>query len=258
MPCSAGTGIVARRYDHPPVTEALVEVFFAGSEWDATIPGVFYERIRDRFPKKRQLDEVGVEIQLGPEQSGARVRSSDPRVQFLRDDDSRMVQLGRDLLVVNQLRPYPAFEEWRPVAVEMLSLYKELARPAAVNRIGVRYINRIVVPHTIFPIEEYFRLYPEVPEDLAPMHGPFLLRLEIPTRHDGHKLLVTMGSSMDSREAGSGILLDLYDIVEMPGLSVADAFALFEARLDEAHEHIEHAFEMVITDASRALFAEVR
>ncbi|RMH08650.1 MAG: hypothetical protein D6704_02710 [Nitrospirae bacterium] len=43
-----------RRYRKPPVIEALCEIYFAGSSWDETIPGAFYQQIKDDYPKKQQ------------------------------------------------------------------------------------------------------------------------------------------------------------------------------------------------------------
>ena len=34
--------IPERRYQRPPIVEALCEVYFTGSQWDSTVPGLFY------------------------------------------------------------------------------------------------------------------------------------------------------------------------------------------------------------------------
>jgi len=47
-----------RKYRKPPVVEALCEIYFAGSNWDETVPGRFYDRVKDNFPVKRQR-EIG-------------------------------------------------------------------------------------------------------------------------------------------------------------------------------------------------------
>ncbi len=212
-------GVASRRYRDPPVVEALSEIYFAGSVWDMTVPGQFYERVRKGFPKKEQVDAMGLELQLGPQQAEARMTPGQPRVRFSREDGSRMVQLARDLLVVNQLRPYSHFEQWRPLVLEMLSLYRELARPSGIERLGLRYINNVVIPHERFRMEKYFRIYPEVPGD---EHGSFLMRLQLPALHAGHNLIVTFGTALPEREGSLAELLDLYDIFPMEG---ADARA---------------------------------
>lgn len=243
----------SRRYRNRPVVEALCELFFLESEWDQTIPYAFYERVHDRFPTKTQLEQMGVEVQLGPKEAGAKLLAGSPRIQFSREDGSRMVQVAQNLLVVNQLRPYPKFEEWKPTVSEMLSLYRELAKPKGVDRLGVRYINKIVIPAPAFRMEDYFRIYPEIPPELGSAHGRFLMRLEIPPKHDGHQLIVTFGTAPAEGPESSSELLDLYDVVPA---GKAD-FDNIDRRIEEAHANIEHAFESMITDQARALFAEV-
>lgn len=105
---------MSRSYANPPVVEALCELFTAGSAWDPTIPGLFYAHVREQFPKRRQARDMGLELEFGPEATAARLTRGEPRSQFSREDGSRMIQVAPDLVVVNQLRPYPAFEDWRP------------------------------------------------------------------------------------------------------------------------------------------------
>jgi uncharacterized protein (TIGR04255 family) len=245
---------VARRYEDPPVVEALCEIIFDGSVWKGDIPDAFHERIRARFPARTPVARVGAEFEIAPQQASARVTQGEPRWQFARDDRSMIVQLERDLLVVNQLRPYPRFEEWRPVVVEMLAEYRALAQPKTITRLGVRYLNRVVIRETTFDIEKYFRIYPEIPNELNP-HGNFLLRVELPPVHQGHELIVTFGDAPPEEPNAVAMLLDIFD--NSPKWN-ADAFELVERRLDEAHSNIVAAFESAITSEARKLFREVK
>jgi len=234
--------------------EGLCEIFFKGSVWDATIPGLFYERIQTQFPKKGQIGEIGFELQLAGQDAGARVFPGTPRSQFSREDGARMIQVGRDILVVNQLRPYPHFDDWKPSVIEMLSVYRDLARPRSVERLGLRYINRVVIPHSTFEMETYFHVYPLIPKELAAKHGPFLMRIQLPPLKPGHRLIFTFGNAPAEKEGTLAFLLDLYDIVAAPEGKLDD----IEHQVEDAHANVEHAFENTITEAARALFEEVK
>ncbi len=243
-----------RRYAQPPVVEALCEIFFHHSKWDPTVPGVFYQSISDRFPTKQEIKQVDLAVELGKESAATKMSAVEPRSRFLSADASRMVQVGRDLLVVNQLKPYPRFEDWQPLITEMLQHYRDIASPAGIQKIGLRYINRVTIPETGHPMESYFRLYPEVPQTLGSAHGQFFLRLQIPARHGEHALIVTFGSTGADDPNSSAYLLDLYDICSAGEQLSVD---LVNRRTNEAHENVEHAFENIITDKARALFGEV-
>ncbi len=246
-----------RRYRKPPVIEALCEIYFAGSSWDETVPGLFYERIKGEYPKKQQRTIQEAQITMGPEQAVAGVRQLPPWMQFVSDEKHRMIQITRDLLVVNQLHPYPHFETWEPEIYRSLRIYQELAQPKKVARLGVRYINRIVIPEARLRMEDYFTVYPNLPERLGDAHGAFFVRVEAPKVEQRHTVLITFGTAPrpDPSKKGQAFMLDLYDIVDV-NAPVDDA-ALKE-QIGQAHDNLVVAFEDSITDRLRELFEEVK
>ena len=242
-----------RKYKNPPVVEALCEFFFSGSKWDSTLPGLFFEKIKDNYPKKRELEQIGVEVNISKNMQGSKVMHGEKRIQFVKEDNSQLVQIERDLLVVNQLKPYPKFEDWKPAVDKMLNFYIQLADPQGIRQLGIRYINRIVIPTNKFKMEDYFYLYPEVPQSLESMHGRFMMRLEIPPKHKEHLLVITFGTAPADSPQTSVEMLDIYDIFALPQpLSTSDV----DKYIIEAHENIEVAFENSITNKTRELFEE--
>ena len=250
---------MGKKYENAPVVEALCEIFFDGSKWDSTLPGLFFERIKDVYPKKKELEQSGVEVSVSKDTQDVKVLRGNQRIQFIKDDGSQLVQIEKDLLVINQLRPYPRFVEWKPAIDKMIKLYRELAKPNFIKRVGIRYINRIEIPSNKFKMEDYFYLYPEVPVRLGAMHGKFMMRLEIPPKNrEGHQLVVTFGTAPVNPSPTSlwmfDLMFDLYDIFTLPpdmSLEQFDRYVL------EAHDNIETAFEESITDKMKELFKEV-
>ena len=128
---------MGKKYKNPPVVEALCEIFFSGSKWDSTVPGMFFDRIKKDYPTKKELDQIGVEVSISPEVQRSQVRRGERRIQFIKPDGSQLIQVEKDLVVVNQLRPYPRFVDWNPVIDNMLKLYCELAQPVGIKQIGI-------------------------------------------------------------------------------------------------------------------------
>jgi uncharacterized protein (TIGR04255 family) len=242
---------VGERYKNPPVVEALCEIYFHDSKWDGTLPGLFFEKVRKNYPKKKELEQVGVQVSVSKEAQATQVQREERRIQFIKEDDSRLIQIENNLLVINQLRPYPRFEDWKPVVDEMLKHYSEVAQPKGIRQMGMRYINRIIIPAAKFKMEDYFNLYPQVPESLGAMHGKFMMRLEIPPKHKGHRLMVTFGTSPPESPETSAEMLDIYNIFVLP---VAFPIEDVDKYIIEAHENIEAAFENSITNKTRELF----
>ncbi len=242
--------IPERRYRKPPVIEALCEIYFAGSSWDDTVPGAFYERVKSDYPQKLQRTIQEAQITFGVGQAAAGVRQLPSWMQFISDEKHRMVQVAQDLLVVNQLAPYPHFEEWEPSIYDTLRVYGELARPQQISRIGVRYINRVVIPNSQVRLEDFFTIYPSLPQNLGDAHGPFMVRVEVPK--GDHMVLITFGTAPlpDPGQVGQAFMLDLYDVLVTNAPVDEDAIKR-EVRC--AHDNIVVAYEDSITDKLRAL-----
>ena len=244
--------IPERSYRKPPVVEALCEVYFADSTWDDTIPGTFYERIKKEFPRRQQREIQEAQIALGRGTASAGVQRLPPWMQFLTEKGDLMIQIAENLLVVNQMRPYPHFEEWEPVIYRALAVYSEVALPQKVGRIGLRYINRIETPGKRIAMEDYFTIYPQLPKSLGNTHGPFLVRVEVPQAEQGQMVLITFGNDVTAAHAeGKQVfMLDLYHIatIDVP----PDEIEL-KKQIQQAHDNVVMAFEDSITDRLRNL-----
>jgi len=254
-----GTGwnreIPDRRYRKPPVIEALCEVYFADSAWDDTVPGAFYERIKSDFPEKRRREIQQAEFSVGFNEARAGVRTLPPWMQFISDEKHRMIQIAQNFLVVNQSAPYPHFEDWEPEISRSISIYRELAQPQKIERLGLRYINRVEIPASMSKIamEDYFAIYPQFPQALGSTCSSFLVRVEAPQIDRGHTVLITFASSTPQEQTPNVqvFMLDLYDIAQPnKPLDHLD----FDEAIKKAHCNLVTAFENSITERLRALF----
>lgn len=243
---------LGRKYRKPPVVEALCELFFEGSNWDETVPGQFYEQVKNRFPEKAQREAQQAHVALSSTgEATAGVRRLPPRPQFMTTDRSRMIQIEQDLLVVNQLPPYPHFEDWQPVVRSALEAYTRLTSPVGVKRIGVRYINRVVIPKAPIDLEDYFTVYPNLPKDMGNVLEGFLVRFEIPKQRENHTVLVTLAAAPADKPGEVSQLLDLYDVFQpTEPIPLSDV----GRHVQVAHDNVQAAFEGSITDTLRALF----
>src|SRR5207247_4716435 len=107
----------------------------------------------------------------------------------LNQQESALLQLRRDLLVVNQLRPYPHFEGWEPNIYWALKIYWEMMKPRGIRRIGLRYINQIVIPEAPIRMEDNFNTYTQLPKKMGQVHGDFMIGVEFPAQQKTHVVL---------------------------------------------------------------------
>ena len=248
--------IPERKYQKPPIIEALCEIVFADSAWDDTIPGMFYERVKQNFPEKRQREIQQAEVAFGPAEVTAGVRRLPPRILFVSDEKRRMIQVAKDLLVVNQLHPYPHFEEWEPEVYNALRVYEALAQPKKVVHLGLRYINQVVIPEAHIQMQDYFTIYPNLPPHVGDAHSTFLVQVEIPQSNtNGHTVVMTFGTAPlpEQNAVGQAFMLDFYYIRKIDA-SLDEAAIKREVNL--AHSSIITAFEGSITGKLREQFEQ--
>ncbi len=245
---------MGRVYENPPLVEVVCEFRFEPSQpWDWTIPGLIYDRVKSEYPKKRQQNIVEVEFKAEQEETAQRIKGGIARMQFLRPDERALLQVGPDLLTVNHLRPYPNWKVFKEMIVRTLRVYREVAAPKGIRRIGLRYINKIEIPEPRVEIEDYLLAVPQVPEVIPQVFAKFVQRVEVPFEQANGLLILQTGSMQQEERAETAFMLDL-DFVTLQ----ADKVALDAAMdwVEQAHDHVERTFEACITDNTRELFKE--
>lgn len=243
-----------RIYKNPPLAEALCEFqFIPNVPWDLTIPGLIYGRIKDRFPRRKQ--QAGLGIQLRPTEKGVehKIEPAPPRVQFLNQGETVLVQLAPDLLVVNQLKPYPGWIKFKSLIIDTFNVYREIANPKGIKRIGLRYINIFEFTSKNLRLDEYFNYYPFIPETMPKALSSFLVRSEFPYSDEKEVLILQLASIIPRDPDLSSLVLDLdYAMIAPEYISLDD----IEEWVEKAHDEIERTFETTINDKARDLFMD--
>ncbi len=234
-------------YKNPRLIEALCEIHFEpGPAWDSTLFGLFYERIREAFPEKRELRNVEVGVQADDRELSQYVREAGVRMQFVRQDGTAMVQIAQNLLAVNQLPPYPNWAEFSALIHARFEDYLTIAQPKNITRVGLRYINRFDFALNEFDFTALFARSSLIPPMVFDEFKSFLFRLEI-TQDEQARLLLTMGTPVASAEEVS-VVLDLDHVAQ---LSLRPDAGILLEYLNQAHDRIEGAFESCLTDNLR-------
>lgn len=241
-----------RRYQNPPIVEALCDFRFRPTaDWDLTIPGLFYERVKDLFPEKRQQPHS---LQLRIEGSPRGLVPDfavESRLQFLSLDNAELFQVGKDLLTANRLKPYTSWEEFLPTIRLGYETYCDVANPSGLQRIGLRYINLIPIHSDLAELSEFFNLHPAVGQGLPRSFYGFSLATEFSYPNSPDHLRVLLTSTQLSSPTDAEVVLDLdYFLPDAESIPIGDVFNWVES----AHTQVENSFESIITDRLRYLF----
>ena len=129
---------MGRPYKNPPIVEAVCEFRFESRQaWDWTIPGLIYADIKGQYPSKKQVKSLEFTVTRQREAVSQAVTGSVERMQFISQDGTALVQVGPDVLSVNQLRPYSSWQKFRKEILSVLDTYQELAKPKGLKRVGL-------------------------------------------------------------------------------------------------------------------------
>ncbi len=245
---------MGRKYENPPLIEAVCEFRLTpDTAWDLTIPGLLYENIKERFPRREQRLIHELEITTGPEGIQQQVRTSE-RIFLFAKDDRMFVQLGPRLVAINCLKPYPTWDGYKPEIKRVFESLNQIIEIRGLQRIGLRYINRIDIPGSSIKLEDYFEFYlflgPRLPQAIA----SFIGGSEFIYANGRDRCRVQLMSAPPMVPQTSSFTLDIdYFLSQAKGVEVQRAITWVE----EAHDYVEEVFEGCINDSLRKLFKEV-
>lgn len=128
-------------YEHPPITEAILEVRFDPPLSEKDLQTVRL-KLAKRFPSL--LENRQVEVQIGPT-GEASVKTRPAGFRGASVDNLHLVICASNSIATVRLAPYSTWDDFIEVARENFDTFYDIAGPRMYTRIGVRYVNRIDV-----------------------------------------------------------------------------------------------------------------
>jgi uncharacterized protein (TIGR04255 family) len=239
-----------RHYSQDPITEAVINlrVTLPPEAELAALAGI-HNSIATDYPHQENLLVLQGEITAG-ENVGASASQTQLGFAYASSDQKQIIQARLDGFSFSRLAPYQHWEVFRDEAKRLWEIYQNVIHPTAINRLAVRYINRIDLPVPIKDFKDYLRVFPEVPCDLSEFLNGYFIQLQIPKPEVEATLILNQAIIPPSSDSVVSVLLDL-DLFKLSDLPIAET-TLWE-NLDNLHEKINCIFETCITDETREL-----
>jgi uncharacterized protein (TIGR04255 family) len=174
-------------------------------------------------------------------------------LQFAATSGGGFVRVGQNVLSVHNVGKYPGWPRFSPTIHEAAKTYIAVASPKNIERIGLRFVNKIEIPTSPIALEDYFNFYPHVGPKLPQLLGTFLVGVEFPYDRGSTVLRLQLAGEgpPSSAVVRSGLDLDYFnsrpESVTLENLS---------EWLATAHTRIEEIFEAAISDRLRIIFGE--
>jgi uncharacterized protein (TIGR04255 family) len=201
----------------------------------------------DPWSKKTlQVDVASGAANLAEEAMGCRASSLDGTEIFI---------MATAHFSVSRLAPYTGWESFYSRASRDWGVWKRIVGYQRIQRIGVRYINRIDIPSEPgqkIALEDYFTCYPETPEMTGfPGLSSYAMQLQLAGGPDGCALTINGGAVPSPLLHHASFLLDL-DVYKEGDVPQKDEELW--GMIARIRGYKNQAFESCITDQARALF----
>lgn len=253
-----------KRYAEPPIEEAVCELRFADSSWNPTIPGVYYQRIKREY-SAQPVEVGGIEATIEQTPTtlpNVSVRQSPSRTRFSTADETNLIHLGPTSLTINRLRPYERWEAFKAQIDHALGAYFEVMGTISVTRIGVRYINKVLIPikpDELVQLQRYFTCHPQDLSEIEHGDMPDQLLGVISKQLYGWDSSVRMMRTFALTEAPEGHVGFLLDIDVFRSFSPTSESRAWDVSalgviIDNLRAKERVAFEASITNECRKLF----
>ncbi len=242
-------------YNNSPIIEALVEIYFSQTRNDFSVWADFSNRVKNLYPNVEELLIPKAELQVSPSGESKQKISPEKLYRFYNKDKTQLIQANKDFVTINQLKIYSGYEKFRAEVKEGLRNYIDVTSPKSISRIGVRYINEIIIPKVSIELSEYFRFMPQIPDEITEEVSNVLLQIQFVPKNSNHQVTTSLRSGISLIEGQAVFLLDIYDILQIH--NEIDIELILNS-IDEAHENAELVFEGFITDKARKLFGVVK
>lgn len=151
-----------RHYNRAPIVEATIGVVVPSSDEDqASALDAARQALGDTYPAIFRPD------------STEEVDEDDGVCALKSADEKYVVRFAKDRFVLSRLAPY---EHWGAFTEEFRrtwSIFEATVKPAKVEGLSVRYINKLRVPLNR-PLREFFNVYPAWPDPSALFNQLFI------------------------------------------------------------------------------------
>lgn len=213
------------RLNKPPIIEAVVDIDcdlppnIDLAELDAALSS----SLADKYPHKNARLFQEHELTQGKDTPPSlKVRQGVEAFQHYTEDRKQLVQIRRTGFSFNRLAPYEGMDGYYPEIERTWNLFVEIAQPRLVKLIGLRTINRIIVPMegNQAPLDEYFIHPPRLPDvaDLTLAGFVYQHRLMESTTENQANVVLT---AQEPQSGSLPVILDIHAFrvcsIEPPG-----------------------------------------
>lgn len=245
-----------KTYKNPPLLEAVCEFrFVVEGDLSTDNIGAFYTAIQTSFPKQKKGKmnklEFHIDAEKTPEENKKNISQDYYEFeQYFSEDEKCSVQLDGGRVSIHRIKPYISWTDFLPLIHLVHNAYTTHFQPTEVARIGIRYINEIILPSSNFNFSEYFALQASVPSLDANSRQSIFLGALYEQNEGRDAIKVQFADKQQNNPDIKAFILDLDYFLAKPVIPLTG----LDQWLGEAHTNLETVFEGMLTGNAKATF----
>src|SRR3989344_6831786 len=246
---------MSKTYKNPPLLEAVCEFRFELSGKASTKQvSAFYEKIKGSFPVSKKGKVGSIELKVEPDKSSGKNQMTHKENfyefdQYFSQDEKYSVQLDSGRVSINRVKPYTSWTDFFPMIKLVYSSYIQSFSPTKVLRIGLRYVNEIILSSENFVIQDYFNINASFPFFPKEKQKSIFLGSVFEQEGERDAIKIQFTEKQMKKTSEKAFVLDFdYFLATPPILSNR-----VEKWVEEAHNKIEGAFNGIISDKIKLL-----
>lgn len=238
-----------------PIVEAVIDFRARGvSPWEEReISSRLAEAIPE-YPAQKRISSFSLAAQFDLSQGPEPAASASQQhgwlgVRVASSDGKHVAMFTRNGFSLSRLAPYESWGQFRAEADRLWILHREMAGVAEVQRIGVRFINRLNLPADA-PLEDYLAGAGEAPGGLQTQGFLYQNTLAVPGHPYNVTLVRTGQAAGDRLPDGTTLLLDIDAYCARAASTQPDVIA---DHLENLHLLKNHVFFSALTEKALQL-----
>jgi uncharacterized protein (TIGR04255 family) len=241
------------KYNNPPLVEAVFELFFQTTNWNPVIPGLFYNEIKEIFPKITS-NQTGFGFILDPQGIKIGGGNSD-MTQYKNEEGNTIAQLTSGFLTINKLPKYNDWTSFKETIFFVIDALKRTLPPFETIRLGLKFINKIDIgsSHSYENFKKHFEVIPLIPKNFNNNLGSIQINLESPIIPDTEILALSLVSLKKEPNYNAPIMFQLYYTRIKDVTSV-----VIENWIQEAYLRLYETFDNSLTKSCKNGFNNIQ
>lgn len=242
-----------RHYDKAPIKEAIIDIQIDQATASFKLHDLEHLGTKaEGYSSRGALHFGRLTGRLQAGQFTATTQQDQIGYQFVGGDGKHIAGFRLNGFTFSRLSPYQTWEQFRDEARSLWALYREVAGPISIARVGLRYVNQLELPANMRDFRDYIRSYPEISGDLPQQLATFLMQVQIPQIDIGAMLVLNETMVPPPSDNLVSLILDI-DVFKT-GLNLStdeEAWSMLET----LRHRKNLVFEACITNNTRELIS---